>query len=81
VPAHPVPQALMAELGNPILTTSAGPHHGEPLIDPREIDVTFRDLSIVLDAGLGSTELTTIVDLTQNLVLRAGAGPVDDLFT
>jgi tRNA threonylcarbamoyl adenosine modification protein (Sua5/YciO/YrdC/YwlC family) len=81
VPAHAVPQALVSELGHPILTTSAGPHHGEPLVDPRDIDVHFRALSIVLDGGLGSTHLTTVVDLTQNVVVREGAGPVDDLFT
>jgi tRNA threonylcarbamoyl adenosine modification protein (Sua5/YciO/YrdC/YwlC family) len=81
VPSHAVPQALVRELGHPILTTSAGPHHGEPLIDPRDIDVHFRGLAVVLDGGLGSTELTTVVDLTQNLVVREGAGPVDELFS
>jgi tRNA threonylcarbamoyl adenosine modification protein (Sua5/YciO/YrdC/YwlC family) len=80
VPAHPVPIALVRELGHPILTTSAGPHGQDPFTDPREIEAHFRDLGIILDGGLGSTELTTIVDLTRNEVIREGAGPVDDLF-
>jgi len=80
VPAHPVPLALVRELGHPILTTSAGPHHGEPLVVAHEIDSRFRGLEIVLDGGLGSTELTTVVDLTQNTVVREGAGPIDVLF-
>jgi tRNA threonylcarbamoyl adenosine modification protein (Sua5/YciO/YrdC/YwlC family) len=80
VPAHPVPQALVRELGHPILTTSAGPHHGEPYIDAREIDVRFRGLEVVLDGGPGSTELTTVVDLTRNEIVREGAGPIDQLF-
>jgi tRNA threonylcarbamoyl adenosine modification protein (Sua5/YciO/YrdC/YwlC family) len=80
VPAHAVPIALVTELGHPILTTTAGPHGGEPLIDPRDIDVRYRDLSVILDGGLGSTLLTTVVDLTENVVLREGAGPIEDLF-
>jgi tRNA threonylcarbamoyl adenosine modification protein (Sua5/YciO/YrdC/YwlC family) len=80
VPSHPVPIALVRELGHPILTTSAGPHHGEPYVDAHEIDARFRGLEVVLDAGLGSTELTTVVDLTQKVVVREGAGPIDELF-
>jgi len=80
VPAHPVPTALVRELGHPILSTTAGEHGGEPLIDPREIDARYRKLAIILDAGLATHALTTVVDLTQNLVLREGAGPIDDLF-
>jgi tRNA threonylcarbamoyl adenosine modification protein (Sua5/YciO/YrdC/YwlC family) len=80
VPAHPVPLALVRELGHPILTTSAGPHHGEPFVDAHEIDVQFRGIAVVLDGGLGSTELTTVVDLTRNVVIREGAGPIDQLF-
>jgi tRNA threonylcarbamoyl adenosine modification protein (Sua5/YciO/YrdC/YwlC family) len=77
VPAHPVPQALVAELGHPILNTTCGVGD-EVLIDPREIDLRFAP-AIVLDGGWGDTLHTTIVDLTDRTIVREGAGPVTDL--
>jgi tRNA threonylcarbamoyl adenosine modification protein (Sua5/YciO/YrdC/YwlC family) len=78
VPAHPVAQALVEGLGHPILNTTCG-HDDEVLIDAREIDLRFSP-AIVLDGGWGNTLHTTIVDLTERVVVREGAGPVDDLF-
>lgn len=80
VPSHPVPIAIVRELGCPLVTTTAGPHGGEPLIDPDEIDARFGGLELVIDAGLGGVEPTTVIDLVENRVVREGAGAVDDLF-
>ncbi len=82
VPNNPVVQALVQELGRPVITTSAVLPGGEPFIDPEEIDDAFKGLAMVLDGGAGGLEATTVVDLTSGdiEVVREGAGPLDDLF-
>lgn len=80
VPQHPVPQALVRELGHPILSTTANHHGDAPLVDAHDIDLAFPGLAVILDGGYGGTTLTTVVDLTQNTVIREGIGPTDDLF-
>ena len=76
VPNHPVTRALIEELGRPILTTSAWRPDEEPHLDPREIDDAFPGLALVLDAGPGQTQPSTVVDLLGESpkVLREGAG-------
>jgi tRNA threonylcarbamoyl adenosine modification protein (Sua5/YciO/YrdC/YwlC family) len=76
IPKHPVALALAAELGRPIISSTAARHGDSPNPDPREIEVAFRGLSLVLDAGAGGTVPTTVVDLTgpSPRVVRAGAG-------
>jgi tRNA threonylcarbamoyl adenosine modification protein (Sua5/YciO/YrdC/YwlC family) len=76
IPEHPVALALVRELGRPIISSTAA-RHGEPSDpDPREIDRQFKGLALVLDAGPGGLEPTTVVDLTgpSPKVIRAGAG-------
>lgn len=78
VPDHPVPLALMREIGGPIISTSAT-HDGETLMYPEEIDAHYPQLDMILDAeGCGAVS-STVVDLTgtQPEVVRAGAGPVE----
>jgi tRNA threonylcarbamoyl adenosine modification protein (Sua5/YciO/YrdC/YwlC family) len=79
VPNHPVTTALTAALGRPIISTTAGPHGGDPFVDPHEIDDEFSGLALVLDAGAGGTVPTTVVDLTGGgaTVVREGAGDPD----
>jgi tRNA threonylcarbamoyl adenosine modification protein (Sua5/YciO/YrdC/YwlC family) len=81
VPNHEVLLALVRELGRPIVTTTAAPSGGEPMIDPSEIDDMFKGLSMVLDGGVGGSVPTTVVDLTdgQVRVVREGAGRIEDL--
>lgn len=78
VPKHPVPQAIMRELGGPIISTSAT-YDGETLIHPAEINENFPQLDMVLDADSCGAVASTIIDLTgeQPEVVRIGAGPVD----
>jgi tRNA threonylcarbamoyl adenosine modification protein (Sua5/YciO/YrdC/YwlC family) len=81
VPNNPIAQALVQELGNPIVSTSAS-FQGEILNDPGEIDDRFPLLDLILDAGLGGLEPSTVVDLTgpTPVIQREGAGPVDGVF-
>ncbi|HRI69784.1 MAG TPA: L-threonylcarbamoyladenylate synthase [Polyangium sp.] len=81
VPANPVAQAIVRELGRPIISTTAAPPGTDPLIDPWEIKETFPGLEIVVDAGACGNVPSTVVDLSGGdiVILREGAGPIDDL--
>lgn len=81
VPNHPVPLALVRELGRPIISSTAARHGAEAYPDPREIDIEFKGLALVLDAGPGGTTPSTVIDLTgpEPVVVREGAGDVSVL--
>jgi tRNA threonylcarbamoyl adenosine modification protein (Sua5/YciO/YrdC/YwlC family) len=78
IPRHTVAQALVAELGEPLMSsTLLLPGEDEPLTragDIRERLDPFLDA--IVDAGECGTEPTTVVDLSQSepVVLRRGAG-------
>jgi tRNA threonylcarbamoyl adenosine modification protein (Sua5/YciO/YrdC/YwlC family) len=78
VPGHPVVQALLDELGEPILSsTLILPGATEPLNDAHDIhDSLGRALDLVIDAGPCPAEPTTVVDLAEvpPVVVRLGAG-------
>lgn len=76
IPKHPVAVALAAELGRPIISSTAAAHGETPNPDPGEIAEQFRGASLVLDAGVGGTTPTTVVDLTggSSRLVRVGAG-------
>ncbi|MRG92857.1 threonylcarbamoyl-AMP synthase [Polyangium spumosum] len=81
VPSHPVTQAIVRELGRPIISTTAAPPGEDPMVDPWEIKERFPALELILDAGGGGSLPTTVVDLSAGdvKILREGAGPVDEL--
>jgi tRNA threonylcarbamoyl adenosine modification protein (Sua5/YciO/YrdC/YwlC family) len=78
VPEHKVTQALLTELGQPLLaTTLIGPGATDPLNDPEEIREQFQKLlAAVIDAGACPMQATTVIDLTgeQPLLVRQGRG-------
>ncbi|MFG2099798.1 L-threonylcarbamoyladenylate synthase [Micromonospora echinaurantiaca] len=78
VPDHTVAQALLAELGEPLLSsTLVLPGEDEPLTHGWEIKERLDHLvDAVLDAGDCGKEPTTVVDLSQPEpeILRRGAG-------
>lgn len=78
IPKHEVALELVRQLGRPIISTTAGRHGGEPHVDPREIDMEFRGLGLVLDGGPGGRLPTSVIDLTgpAAVVVREGAGDV-----
>ncbi len=83
IPDHPVPLALVKELGRPIISSTAARHGAEAHPDPHEIDIEFRGLALVLDGGPGGLESTSVVDLTGPVpvVVRTGAGDVSEFET
>ena len=78
VPEHKVTQALLAELGQPLLaTTLIAPGESDPLNDPDEIRQRFQKLlAAVVDAGACPMAPTTVIDLTdaQPQLVRQGRG-------
>lgn len=83
IPAHPVAQALLAELGEPLMSaTLTDPALEQPLADPEELyDRYEHHLDLFLDAGACGLEPTTIIDLTgeKPLLVREGCGDVSRL--
>jgi len=78
VPDHPVVAALLAELDEPILTsTLLLPGEDLPLTDPEDIRGRLgRQVDLVIEAGYCGPEATTVIDLTSGapLLVRAGRG-------
>ncbi|MDP9795123.1 tRNA threonylcarbamoyl adenosine modification protein (Sua5/YciO/YrdC/YwlC family) [Catenuloplanes nepalensis] len=78
VPAHAVTQALLAELGEPLLsTTLLLPGEDEAPVQGWEIKERLdHQLDAVLDAGECGVVPTTVIDLSEDVpeVLRVGAG-------
>jgi tRNA threonylcarbamoyl adenosine modification protein (Sua5/YciO/YrdC/YwlC family) len=77
VPDHPVALALVRELGNPVLSTSANRADEAPLNDPAEIQkILGREVDVILDCGILPRVPSTVVSLVgdQVQVLREGAG-------
>jgi len=76
VPDHPVAQALLAELGCPIISTSAT-KNGRVLKSAEEIEQAFPQLELVLDAGVGQDLPSTIIAFNSSgevEIIREGAG-------
>jgi len=78
VPAHKVAQALLAELGQPLLaTTLIAPGETEPMNDAEDILVRYQKLIAgVVDAGACPMSPTTVIDLTGDApsLVRQGRG-------
>ena len=77
VPDHPVPLALVSQLGRPILSTSANYTDQEVITDPGELEQTLgRRVDLILECGqlpvLPSSVISLIGDEVN--ILRAGKG-------
>jgi tRNA threonylcarbamoyl adenosine modification protein (Sua5/YciO/YrdC/YwlC family) len=81
VPDAPIIVEVVRALGRPVISTSAHRPGDQPVIDPRDVEPTFKGVSLVLDGGLGGREPTTVVDLSHGYVdvVREGAGSIEDL--
>jgi tRNA threonylcarbamoyl adenosine modification protein (Sua5/YciO/YrdC/YwlC family) len=78
VPDHAVAQALLAELDEPLLSsTLIPPDAAQPLNDALEIRARYEHaLDLVIDSGACHLEPTTVVDLAQDppAIVRLGRG-------
>lgn len=80
VPDHAVVQAMLEELGEPIMSsTLLLPGDDRPLTDPVEIEERIgHEVDAIIDAGATGIEPTSVLDLSGGSVeiLRAGRGDV-----
>ena len=79
IPDNPICQALIAELGEPLMTcTALMPDDDFPLADPDDvIDRLDKLVDVIIDGGNAGLEPTTVVDLTgPPEIIRAGKGDV-----
>jgi tRNA threonylcarbamoyl adenosine modification protein (Sua5/YciO/YrdC/YwlC family) len=80
VPSHAATQALLAELGEPMLSaTLILPGSQAPLSDAPSIRAALEhELDLIVDCGSCGVEPTTVIDLTgdEPVVLRKGRGPL-----
>ena len=79
IPRHMVAQALLAELGEPLVSsTLLLPGHDEPMTQGWEIaEELGHAVEAVIDCGDCGTEPTTVIDFSQEEtpeILRRGAG-------
>ena len=78
IPDHPVPQLLVRELGEPLMSsTLIVASDPQPLTGAREIEQRLaHDVDAILDGGDCGVEPTTVVDLSVSppVIVRAGKG-------
>jgi tRNA threonylcarbamoyl adenosine modification protein (Sua5/YciO/YrdC/YwlC family) len=79
IPNHPVPLAIVKELGNPVITSSI--RNDDEIktytTDPEEIYEDLKNkVDLVIDSGVGGNIPSTIVDFTSGapIVTRVGLG-------
>ena len=80
IPGNPVAQALLKELGEPLLTsTLILPDQKDPLDDPYDIENQLgKRIDVFIDSGFGTLSTTSIVDLSGEnpVIVRRGIGDV-----
>jgi len=80
VPDHPVPQAILAELGEPIMSsTLLLPGDEDPMTDAGEIqERLYHQVDAVIDGGNCGMVPTSVIDLAgpAPVVVRKGKGDV-----
>jgi tRNA threonylcarbamoyl adenosine modification protein (Sua5/YciO/YrdC/YwlC family) len=79
VPDNVVCQALLAEFGSPVISTSACLPGQDYIGNPDLIESAFaRSVDLLLDAGPGGIEPSTVIDLTQDepVLVRKGKGKI-----
>ncbi len=78
IPASPVCEMLLAELGEPLMSSTLQmPGADIPLTDPEEIcDILGNQVDMTVLAGQGQASCSTVIDLLQwpPRLLRKGAG-------
>lgn len=78
IPDHPIAQALVRELGRPILSTSIPGEQVEDTTDPDVMVANFANqVDAVIDGGIGGLIPSTVIDcsLDEPELIREGAGP------
>ena len=85
IPNHNIPQLLVNEIGNPILSSSV--RNDDRFIeygtDPELIHKKYSNqIDIVIDSGIGSSVPSTVIDYSSGKlkIIRKGLGEIEGLF-
>ena len=85
IPNHNIPQLLVNEIGNPILSSSV--RNDDKFIeystDPELIHKKYSNqIDIVIDSGIGSSVPSTVIDYSSSKlkIIRKGLGEIEGLF-
>ncbi len=79
VPDNNICQALVAELGSPIISASVKDENGELLSDPRMIEELFgRRVDMIIDGGIIAARPSSVISILDEgtEILREGKGDV-----
>ncbi len=78
VPGHPIAQALLAQLGEPLMSVSLiMPGDTLPLSDPEEMrDILEHHVDLIIDGGIGGVDASTVISLAEGdpQIIRVGCG-------
>ena len=77
IPNNKIAQAIVKELGRPILSASLAGELVEDYTDPEVMYENFmREVDIIIDGGMGGSIPSTIIDCTgdEPVVTREGLG-------
>lgn len=78
VPSHPIAQALLEELGEPIMSVSLiMPDETLPMSDPYEMRALLEHhVDLIIDGGFGGLEASTVISLADDEpeIVRVGCG-------
>ena len=80
VPDHPVPLSLVAELGNPVISTSANRSDEEALTDPLRLESELGgSVDLIMECGKLPVSPSTVISLLNDEIeiLREGEGDLD----
>jgi tRNA threonylcarbamoyl adenosine modification protein (Sua5/YciO/YrdC/YwlC family) len=80
IPDNRISQALVAEMGNPILSSSVRMPDDQLLDDPREIDRIYRgQVDLIIDGGVFLPEPSSVISLLDDepVIIREGKGDVE----
>lgn len=82
IPDHPIIQAIVGALGNPVVSTSIKDEDDliEYTTDPELIFEKWKNrVDIIVDGGYGGNIPSTVIDLTGNEpeLIRAGKGSLE----
>lgn len=82
IPDHCIPRTLVAELGNPVITSSIkdDDHIKEYTTEPEEIYEDFKNkVDVVIDGGASGNVPSTVVDCTgeELIIIRQGLGKIE----
>jgi tRNA threonylcarbamoyl adenosine modification protein (Sua5/YciO/YrdC/YwlC family) len=85
IPAHPIAQALLEELGEPLMSsTLILPGQDDPETDARDIHEQLEhDVDLVIDGDNCGLEPTTVIELVDGAmnIVRKGRGCDEGLFS